>query len=111
LDFDTVVDIKKLPTLDQVKRYDELIKKYGNLSLEEHDIQKLECLINELPALEVLKESDNITITYPDKPFNILKDHAETLLAYLNDGCRLKGIRFSVEKPFLPKEILIHRIV
>jgi hypothetical protein len=63
LDFDTVVDIKKLPTLDQVKRYDELIKKYGNLSLEEHDIQKLECLINELPALEVLKESDNITIT------------------------------------------------
>jgi hypothetical protein len=44
-------------------------------------------------------------ITYPDKPFNILKDHAETLLAYLNDGCRLKGIRFSVEKLFLPKEI------
>jgi hypothetical protein len=42
LDFDTVVDIKKLPILDQVKRYDELIKKYGNLSLEEHDIQKLE---------------------------------------------------------------------
>jgi hypothetical protein len=27
------------------------------------------------------------------------------LLAYLNDGCRLKGIRFSVEKLFLPKEI------
>jgi hypothetical protein len=27
------------------------------------------------------------------------------LLAYLNDGCRLKGILFSVEKPFLPKEI------
>jgi hypothetical protein len=105
LDFDTVVDIKKLPTLDQVKRYDELIKKYGDFSLEERDIQELECLINELPVLEALKELDNITITYPDKSFNILKDHAETLLGYLNDGHRLEGVRFSTGKFFLPKEI------
>jgi hypothetical protein len=54
----------------------------GDLSLEERDIQELECLINELPVLEALKELDNITITYPDKSFNILKDHAETLLGY-----------------------------
>ncbi|VVH63672.1 DNA helicase [uncultured Gammaproteobacteria bacterium] len=105
LDFDTVVDIKKLPTLNQVKRYDELIKKYGDFSLEERDIQELECLINELPVLEALKELDNITITYPDKSFNILKDHAETLLGYLNDGHRLEGVRFSTGKFFLPKEI------
>jgi hypothetical protein len=75
------------------------------LSLEERDIQELECLINELPALEALKELDNITITYPDKPFNILKDHAETLLGHLNDGHQLEGVRFSIGKLFLPKEI------
>jgi hypothetical protein len=63
------------------------------------------CLINELPVLEALKELDNITITYPDKSFNILKDHAETLLGYLNDGHRLEGVRFSTGKFFLPKEI------
>jgi hypothetical protein len=90
LDFDTILDIKKQPTLNLVKQYCQLIKKYGDLSLEERDIQELECLINELPVLEALKELDNITITYPDKSFNILKDHAETLLGYLNDGHRLE---------------------
>jgi hypothetical protein len=49
-----------LPTLNQVKRYDELIKKYGDFSLEERDIQELECLINELPVLEALKELEFI---------------------------------------------------
>ncbi|WP_201341917.1 hypothetical protein [Abyssogena phaseoliformis symbiont] len=105
LDFDTVLDIKKLPIPDQVKQYYQLIKKYGDLSLEDHDIQELECLINELPVLEVLKELDNITITHPNTNLNILKNHAETLLRYLNDGNRLEGIGFSAGKLFLPKEI------
>jgi hypothetical protein len=56
LDFDTILDIKKQPTLNLVKQYCQLIKKYGDLSLEERDIQELECLINELPVLEALKD-------------------------------------------------------
>ncbi len=105
LDFDTVLDLKKLPTLDEIKKYHQLIEKCGDLSLAEYDIQVLEDLIKKLPALEILKELDDITITYPNKDLNILKNHAEILLKYLTNGNRLDGVGFSIGKMFLSKEI------
>ncbi|MBW5290691.1 MAG: DNA helicase [Candidatus Ruthia sp. Asou_11_S2] len=103
--FDNVINIEKLPTPDELKQYHQLIEKCGDLSLVEYDIQELKFLINQLPALAVLKELDNITITYPDKDLNILKNHAKVLLKHLTDGNKLQGIGFSVRKHFLSKEI------
>ncbi|CAC9490929.1 hypothetical protein [uncultured Gammaproteobacteria bacterium] len=105
LDFDAILDIKKLPTPDEIKDYHELIEKCGDLSLVECDIQELKILINQLPASATLKELDNITIIYPDKDLNILKNHAEVLLKHLTDGNKLQGIGFFVKKHFLSKEI------
>ena len=105
LDFVIVADINKSPTPDKLKQYHQLIKKCGDLSLAEHNIQELKDLINNLPELEVLKELDNITITYPDKGLNILKNHAEALLNYLNNGNRLERFGFFIVKFFLPEEI------
>jgi hypothetical protein len=105
LDFNAILDIKKLPTLYEIEQYHKLIKRCGDLSLVECDIQELKILINQLPASATLKELDNITIIYPDKDLNILKNHAEVLLKHLTDGNKLQGIGFFVKKHFLSKEI------
>ena len=111
LDFDTIADITKLPTPDQVNKYNQLITQYADLTyLAEHEIQKLEISIQQLGPPEVLKELDNTKIAYPDdntdnEKLLILRSHAKTLLEYLNKGKRLEGIAFSIIRVFLPTEI------
>lgn len=58
---------------------------------EKHDIRKID---------------KDIEISYPDdKSLKQLKNDAQILLAYLNEGNPLTGFTFSIKKPFLPREI------
>lgn len=48
----------------------------------------------------------DIEVSYPqDKSLKQLKNDAQILLAYLNEGNPLTGFTFSIKKPFLPREI------
>lgn len=48
----------------------------------------------------------DIEVSYPqDKSLKQLKNDAQVLLAYLNEGNPLSGFTFSIKKPFLPREI------
>ncbi|MEP1260604.1 AAA domain-containing protein, partial [Algoriphagus sp.] len=48
----------------------------------------------------------DIEVSYPQtKSLKQLKNDAQTLLAYLNEGNPLSGFTFSIKKPFLPREI------
>jgi len=48
----------------------------------------------------------DIEVSYPqDKSLKQLKNDAQILLAYLNEGNPLSGFTFSIKKPFLPREI------
>jgi len=48
----------------------------------------------------------DIEVTYPQgKSLKQFKSDAQILLAYLNEGKPLKGLAFSIKKPFLPNEI------
>lgn len=58
---------------------------------EKHDLRKID---------------KDIEVSYPQgKSLKQLKNDAQILLAYLNEGNPLTGFTFSIKKPFLPREI------
>lgn len=58
---------------------------------EKHDLRKID---------------KDIEVSYPqDKSLKQLKNDAQILLAYLNEGNALTGFTFSIKKPFLSREI------
>lgn len=58
---------------------------------EKHDLRKID---------------KDIEVSYPQgKSLKQLKNDAQILLAYLNEGNPLSGFTFSIKKPFLPREI------
>lgn len=74
---------KWLQTLDQSKA---ILEKF-----ESHDLRKID---------------KDIEISYPqDKSLKQLKNDAQILLAYLDEGKLLTGVTFSIKKSFLAKEI------
>lgn len=55
---------------------------------------------------DLRKIDKDIEVSYPqDKSLKQLKNDAQILLAYLNEGNQLTGFTFSIKKPFLPREI------
>lgn len=55
---------------------------------------------------DLRKVDKDIEVSYPQgKSLKQLKNDAQILLAYLNEGNPLTGFTFSIKKPFLPREI------
>jgi very-short-patch-repair endonuclease/DNA polymerase III delta prime subunit len=72
----------------------------------------LQILNQSRAVLEKLQKHDlqtidkDVEVSYPkDKSLKQLKNDAQILFAYLNEGNPLKGLTFSIRKPFLPREI------
>jgi very-short-patch-repair endonuclease len=62
--------------------------------------------LNKLEKYDLAKINKDVEVTYShDKSIKQLKNDAQTLLNYLDQGNSLSGFNFLLKKPFLPKEI------
>lgn len=69
-------------------------------------LTKSDAILEKLTKANLSQIDRNIEVGYPkDKSIIQLKNDAQILLKYLNEGNTLSGFTFSIKKAFLPKEI------
>ncbi|MDD3773202.1 MAG: AAA domain-containing protein, partial [Weeksellaceae bacterium] len=85
----------------------ELLKDYPNNTLIwSGRLNRTKELLSELAEIKLKELDRSIEISYPeDKSLIQLKNDAQTLLKYLNEGNNLSGILFNLKKSLLPRDI------
>ncbi|MFA6875375.1 MAG: AAA domain-containing protein [Parabacteroides sp.] len=92
----------------QIDFTDRFIKIYlnGNSNKWNETVQYSSEALEKISKYNLKEIDKNIEILYPaEKNSKQLKKDAQILLEYLKDGNSLSGIKFTLKKPFLPKEI------
>jgi len=69
-------------------------------------LNQSESVLEKFEKYDLRQIDKDIEVSYPqDKSLKQIKNDAQVLLAYLNEGNLLTGFTFSIKKPFLPREI------
>jgi len=85
----------------------ELLNDYlSNTLVWNGRLNRTKSILSELSEVNLKELDRNVEIFYPKgKNLIQLKNDAQTLLKYVNDGNNLFGILFNLKKPLLPREI------